>query len=467
METNVVVDSQVNTADLDRMKEFFQSGETLDYDFRKRQLNKLRDTIREYEQQIFDALYADLKKSAEESYASEIGIVQAEISHTLKRLKKWMRPTRLKTNFLNFPSSSRMYHDPRGVVLIIGSWNYPFQLIINPLVGAIAGGNCAVLKPSESAPATSRVVAKMIKEAFDPAYVTVYQGEGSNVVPALMSAFRFDYIFYTGSGGVGRQIYQAAAKDLIPVTLELGGKSPAIVEESADIGAASRRITIGKFINAGQTCVAPDYVLAHESVFDKLISGLRDEIRNFYGEDTSESPDYGRLINNNRFQTLMKALPDEQKIVYGGRHNQDELFLSPTIVTGIGLENPLMKEEIFGPILPVLKFTDREEALKIVKKLDKPLSFYLFSKNAENESWWMRNATFGGGCINNTLWHLSNPNLPFGGVGQSGMGAYHGKYSFDTFTHKKAVLKTPTWFDPKMKYPPFSGKLKLLKRFIR
>lgn len=453
--------------DLTPMRQFFNTGQMIPYEFRKKQLQLLKEMIENNEKEIFDALYKDLKKSKEESYATETGLVIAEISYALKRLHKWMKPKKIKTNFLNFPSSTRIYRDPLGVTLIIGSWNYPFQLLIMPLIGAIAGGNCTVLKPSEGAPATSSILAQLIQKTFSPDYIRVVEGEGSEVVPALMESFRFDHVFYTGSGAVGKLIYQAAAKDLIPVTLELGGKSPAIVEADANIKTTARRIVLGKFVNAGQTCVAPDYVLVHESVKEKLLDEIKKYTEEFFGKVPAESADYGKIINEKRFDTLMSYMNDTGKIIFGGEHNREKLFIAPTLITGVFMQEKIMKEEIFGPLLPIIKYKEREEALTLIRKNEKPLSFYLFSETKETIQWWMDRVSFGGGCVNNTIWHLANPNIPFGGVGGSGIGNYHGRYSFETFTHAKGVMKTPVWFDPNLKYPPFKGKLNFLKKFIK
>lgn len=460
-----VVDFSIQ--ELAQMRRFFDSGSTISYQFRKTQLLKLRELIKQHEEAIFKALNQDLKKGPEESYATETGLVIAEINYALKRLKKWMRPKRVATNLLNFPATSRIYRDPLGVVLVIGSWNYPFQLLVSPVVGAIAGGNCVVLKPSEFAPATSAVIARLFNENFPAEYLRVIEGEGSVVVPAMMQAQKFDHIFYTGSGKVGREIYQNAAADLIPVTLELGGKSPAIVEKNADIRIAAKRIAIGKFLNAGQTCVAPDYVLVHRDNESEFLTELKKAITTFFGSDVASNPDYGRIINTRRFENLVSSLPGPEKIFWGGTHHREGLFFSPTIITGISMDDAVMQEEIFGPLLPVIAFTQKEEALQVIRKFEKSLSFYLFTNNKRDEQWWMERVSFGGGCINNTLWQLSNPNLPFGGVGGSGIGAYHGKYSFETFTHAKAVMSSPTWFDPGIKYPPLTGKLKTFKRFIK
>lgn len=458
---------QVSLKGLQQMRDYFASGATRGYAFRKEQLQKLQQAIRDHEKEIFNALYVDLKKSKEESFATETGLVQAEISYAIKHLKKWMQPKSIKTNLLNFPSATRIYREPLGVALIIGSWNYPFQLTIMPLIGAIAGGNCAVLKPSEVAPATSRVIANLIAATFPKEYISVYEGEGSEVVPALMNAIRFDHIFYTGSAAVAKSIYEAAARELIPVTLELGGKSPAIVEKDADIKTAARRIVLGKFVNAGQTCVAPDYVLAHANIKKELLEELTKTTEKFFGENAAESHDYGRIVNERHFDKLISLLPQQEQIAFGGHHNLDELFLGPTILREVSTDDGLMQEEIFGPILPVISYRDRQEALETISLNPKPLSFYLFTNSKKNEKWWMERVSFGSGCINNTIWHLSNPNLPFGGVGGSGIGAYHGKYSFETFTHGKAVMKTPNWFDPNIKYPPFKGKLGLFRKLFR
>ncbi len=455
------------TGVLSSMRNYFDSGATKEYEFRKKQLLLLLNVIKKNEKEIFAALSEDLKKNPEEAYATETGLVIAEISFAIKRLHKWMRPQKLKTNLLNFPSTSRLYRDPLGVVLIIGSWNYPFQLLISPMVGAIAGGNCAVIKPSEGAPATSHIIAKIFGETFSPDYIRVVEGDGKDVVPAMMDAFRFDHIFYTGSTSVGKSVYQLAAEKLIPVTLELGGKSPAIVEPDADLKISARRIVLGKFVNAGQTCVAPDYLLVHESIVHPLVSEIKSWIRKFYGDDPASNRDYGKIINEKRFDRLISLLHQGGEILHGGKYNRENLYIEPTIVSDVFIDDEIMQEEIFGPLLPVLTYRNREDAVSIINQLKNPLSFYVFSKSKERVNWWVTRLPFGGGCVNNTIWQLSNPHLPFGGVGMSGIGNYHGKYSFDTFTHAKPVMKTPLWFDPSVKYPPFKGKLNLFKKFIK
>ena len=448
---------------LQPMRDFFASGATQSYAFRLKQLRALEASVRKHEDAIARALYADLRKSPEEAFAAETGLVLASIRQAIRELRKWMRPQRVKTDLVNFASSSRIYRDARGVVLIISPWNYPFQLLLIPLVGAIAGGNAALLKPSEFAPATASIMETIIRETFPPEYIQILQGEGGIVVPAAMRDFRFDHVFYTGSAPVGKAIYQMAAADLIPVTLELGGKSPAIVEADADLKVAARRIALGKFLNAGQTCIAPDYLLVHESIYQPFLEQLRQTLRDFYGEDPGQSYSYGRVINEKRFEKLVGYLTNG-KIFAGGRSDRETRYLEPTLLEDVPPDAPLMQEEIFGPILPVVRFSTEAEALALISRHPHPLAFYVFSAKGRH---WMEKVSFGGGCINNASLHFTNPHLPFGGVGNSGIGAYHGRYTFDVFTHAKSVLKTPVWFDPWIKYPPFQGKMKWIKRFIR
>ncbi|MEP7279091.1 MAG: aldehyde dehydrogenase [Bacteroidota bacterium] len=451
---------------LSAVRQYFNSGATRSYAFRKTQLQKLKQAILANEVAVNTALYQDLKKSPEEVYASEMGLLLAEINLCIKNLHKWMQPVRAGTDLVNLPSSSKIYRDPLGVALIIAPWNYPLQLLLIPLAGAIAGGNCAILKPSELAPATAAVIEKICSEAFPSNYIKVVQGDGATVVPQLMNAIRFDHVFYTGSIAVGKSIYQLAAKDLVPVTLELGGKSPAIVEADANLRIAARRIVLGKFLNVGQTCIAPDYLLVHISVKNELLEQIKSCIGQFYGADAADSYDYGRIINEKRFDKLVSYLK-QGTIVYGGQHDKNKLFIAPTLLEDIAPRSTLMTDEIFGPLLPILVFNDTREAMEVVRRNAHPLAFYLFTSSKKKEKEWIDAIPFGGGCINNTDWHFTNHHLPFGGVGKSGMGAYHGKFTFDTFTRQKPVLKTPTWFDPAIKYPSFKGKLKLLKWLFR
>ena len=455
-----------STDQLHALRRYFEAGQARSYKFRKKKLQSLKHVILKYEKEIADALFADLKKSVEESYATETGLVLADINLALKNLRNWMTPRIAATDLVNLPSGSKIYRDPLGVVLIIAPWNYPLQLVLIPLVGAIAGGNCAVLKPSEFAPATATVIEKIITEIFPPDYVKVVSGDGAEVVPAMMKNFRFDHVFYTGSISVGRAIYMMAAEQLVPVTLELGGKSPAIVEPDANLSTAVRRITLGKFINAGQTCIAPDYVLVHDAIRDKFIPKLKETITKFYTDHPETSYDYGRIINNKRFDKLISYLRTG-KIVTGGQHDRSKLYIAPTVLEDVSMDSPLMNEEIFGPVLPLIGYRTTDEAIKIVERNPNPLAFYLFTKNKKIQREWIEKVSFGGGCINNTDWHFTNHYLPFGGVGNSGIGAYHGKYTFNTMTREKPLMKTPNWFDPSIKYPPLKGRLKLFKWFIR
>lgn len=448
------------------LRSFFETGATKPLSYRKQQLRKLKAAMDKYEQEIFQALYTDLKKSPEECWVTENGFVHSEISYALKHLEDWMQPERVSTNLLNLPSKSFIIPEPLGVVLIISPWNYPFQLLFTPLVGAIAAGNCVVLKSSEFAPATSALMQKLIGETFDPAYIFFTSGDGAVEIPQMMKNFIFDHVFYTGSTAVGKLIYQMAAENLVPATLELGGKSPCVVEEDADIKVAAKRIAMTKFSNAGQMCVAPDYVLVHQSRKEEFLNTVKKVIVDFFGVDPSASENYGRIINTKQFDRLLKYLNDG-KIVHGGKADRNKLFLEPTLIDEPSVNSPIMTEEIFGPILPILGFTKKEEALQIISKNKNPLAFYVFTSSKSKEKQWLSAVPFGGGCVNNASWHLTNHHLPFGGRGYSGSGHYHGKFSFLTFSHRKSIMKTPTWFDPSIKYPPFKGKLKLFKWVIR
>lgn len=451
---------------LNDCRNFFSSGATKSYTWRKEQLKKLKAAIQQYEAEIYAALYADLKKSKEECWVTENGLVLAELNHAISNLEEWMEPERKSTNLLNFPSSSYVLKEPLGVVLIIAPWNYPFNLLINPLIGAIAAGNCVVLKPSEHAPASEAVMKKMIETVFPKEYILYTQGDGSVMVPEMMKNFAFDHVFFTGSTATGKEIYKMAAEKLVPVTLELGGKSPCIVEADAAVKVAARRIAMTKFSNAGQMCVAPDYVLVHHSQKEKLVKELRNAIRDFFGNDPSSSDNFGKIINERQFNRLLQYL-EEGNILEGGHSDLSKLYIAPTLIDGVNLSDKIMQEEIFGPVLPILPFREKEEALKIIEANKNPLAFYVFTSGSKKEKEWINSVAFGGGCVNNASLHLTNDALPFGGRGTSGIGNYHGRYSFDTFSHSKAVMRSPTWFDPAMKYPPFTGKLKLFKWFIR
>lgn len=450
---------------LAKMRDYFASGATRSEAFRKEQLLALKHAIKKNEAAINEALYADLRKSPEEVWVAETGIVLEEINNALKNLTRWMRPKKVRTNLLNLPSSSRIEAEPFGLTLIIAPWNYPLQLLLNPLVGAIAAGNCAVLKPSELAPATSALLKKMVDETFSPSYVACVEGDGAEVVPALLREGKFDHVFYTGSTAVGRIVYKLAADQLIPVILELGGKSPCVIESDASLTVAAKRIALTKYNNAGQICVAPDYILVHASVKEKFIAELIKTLTQFFSEHPQLCPHYGRIINEKQFDRLVSYLP-QGKVIYGGQHDRGTKFMAPTLLDDVALDAPVMNEEIFGPLLPILSYQSRKEALAIINRHPNPLAFYLYTNSRNNEKEWLQQVPAGGACVNNSVFHLLNHHLPFGGRGNSGLGAYHGKYSFDTFSHFKSVLRTPVWPDPSIKYPPFKGKLGLFKKLL-
>lgn len=451
---------------LQGMRQYFDSGATRTGAFRRRQLKAFKASLVKYEQELYTALYTDLKKVPEECWFTENGLLMQEINHTLNHLDNWMQPRSAGTNLVNLPSSSYLYPSPLGVVLIIGPWNFPLQLLLIPMVGAIAAGNAVVLKPSEYAPATAAVIEKMIKDTFPEELVQVAQGDGAKLVPEMMNQFRFDHVFYTGSIPVGKAIYQLAAKDLVPVTLELGGKDPCVVEADANLTVAARRIVLGKFSNAGQMCVSPDYLLVHTSVKERLLELMKKYIIQFFGEDPAATYGYNKIINEKNFDRLVNYL-SQGKIIAGGTHDRTTLFIAPTILEEVSPDAPVMQEEIFGPVLPVFTFTDKEQALALIRRNPNPLSFYIFTGSRQKEQEWIEQVQFGSGCVNNTAMQFTNHHLPFGGVGQSGIGAYHGRKTFDVFTHYKSVMKTPAWFDPALKYPPLKGKMRLLKFFIK
>lgn len=451
---------------LQNLRIFFNQMHTRSYAFRQQQLLLLKNAVLKYEDALHKSLYIDLKKSPEECWVTETGFLLSEINNALKHLKKWMQPKKVATNLLNFPSKSFIYQEPLGVVLIVAPWNYPAQLLLTPLVGAIAAGNCAVLKPSEFAPATAAVLKKIMEETFSNHYILFVEGDGATIVPRLMQNFKFDHVFYTGSTAVGKKVYEMAAAQLTTVTLELGGKSPCVVESDADIEVAARRIVVSKFSNAGQMCVAPDYLLVHQSVREPMLNALKKYLQQFFSTNPETDYNYGKIINLKQWQRLVGYL-QQGTIIYGGRHRQASLYIEPTLLCNVPPEASIMNEEIFGPLLPIFSFQNFDEAKILIGHNPNPLAFYVFTQSREKEKRWIENVSFGGGCVNNTAWHLTNLNLPFGGRGSSGVGAYHGRHSFQTFSHQKAVLKTPTWFDLKIKYPPFEGKLKLFKKFIK
>jgi aldehyde dehydrogenase (NAD+) len=448
------------------LQQFYQVGNTRSYAFRKAQLKALLAAIKEHETEITNALYADLKKSPEEAYTTEIGFIYQEINYTLQHLQSWMQPQKVSTPLALQPSSSYIHRDPLGISLIIAPWNYPFQILMAPLIGAIAGGNCAILKPSEFTPATTSIVTSIIKKTFSPNYIAIVEGDGSTQVPYIINNFAINHIFFTGSIAVGKLIAQLAAPKLIPTTLELGGKSPCIVDDTANLQVAAKRIIWGKFTNAGQTCVAPDYVLVHKKVKDAFLQLCTEAIEKFYTSNPLQSYDYGKIINAKRWHTLTSYLK-EATVVFGGITNEEKLYISPTIVENVVMNSTLMQEEIFGPILPLIEYSTNEQAREIIEQDANPLSLYIFSGNTSTQKYFTKNIAFGGGCINNTLVHLGNPSLPFGGVGNSGVGQYHGVYSFEAFTRPKSIVKTNTLFDPSLKYPPYKGMLKWLKLLLK
>ena len=404
------------TNQLSAMRHFFDSGVTKPYQFRKEQLHKLKKAVLEHEQDLYDALFTDLKKSPEETWVTETGFLLAEINNTIKNFRRWMEPERTATNLLNLPSSSYVIREPLGVVLVIGPWNYPMNLLFTPLAGAMAAGNCVVLKPSEFAPATAAVMKKIIEENFAPEYILYVEGAGAEVIPQMMNNFVFDHVFYTGNTTVGKIIYKMAAEHLVPVTLELGGKSPCVVESDANIKVAARRIGMTKFSNAGQMCVAPDYVLVHESKKEELLKELKTTITKFFGDKPEDSYNYSKMINEKQFNRVLNYLA-QGTLVHGGRNDKEKLFIEPTILTDVPFDAVVMKDEIFGPVLPVISFASADEVKNIISRNPNPLAFYVFTSSKKKEKEWLESVAFGGGCVNNASWHLTNHNLPFGGAG--------------------------------------------------
>lgn len=445
-------------------KEYFQSGATLPLEFRLVQLRSLYRGIKRFEPQILEALRSDLGKSAEESYMSEIGMCLTEIRHTARHLREWSRPQRVPTPLMHFPGSSRIVREPRGVCLIIAPWNYPFLLAVGPMISAIAAGNCVTLKPSEYAPATAAVLEKMLDVCFEGRFCRTVTGGAE--VSAAETARPYDMIFFTGSTAVGRKVMAAAAQNLTPVVLELGGKSPCIVDETADLSVAAARIIWGKCLNSGQTCVAPDYVLVARSRKDALIREMQKAICRFYGEDPCENSAYPRIVSERHFDRLAAMLPEDPAV--GGRVDRESLKIEPTLIeTTLNNQSPLMTEEIFGPLLPIVPYDNIHEALGYILSRPRPLALYLFSRNRKLQRRVVETIPFGGGCINDTISHITTPYLPFGGTGDSGMGAYHGRCGYETFTHAKSILSKPFRPDLPVRYPPLTGKLDLLHKILR
>ena len=453
----------MNYADiLQQQKTFFNGHATKDLNFRKAQLQKLKKVVKSNEKLLYDAIYQDFGKSEFETFGTEISFIYKDIDYYLKNLKSFAKPKNVLTNIVNQMGSSKIVFEPLGNCLVIGAWNYPYQLTLTPVIAAIAAGNTCMIKPSELPENTMKAMAKLINENFDPQFLYVVEG-GVEETTAILK-LRFDKIFFTGSPRVGKIVYKAAAEHLTPVTLELGGKSPAFVTEKADLQIAARRIVWGKFINAGQTCVAPDYLYVAENIKAKFLKVLIEEIkkRNY----TDNVDHYCKIINERNFDRLEKMI-DREKVVFGGETNREKRYISPTVLDHVTWEDAVMQEEIFGPILPILTYKNLETAMQTVVEGEKPLSAYLFSNDAKEQELFTEKLSFGGGCINDTLMHLSNDRLPFGGVGNSGIGHYHGKFGFEAFSHQKAILKKSNYLEPELKYPPYSdAKLNILKKLL-
>lgn len=445
-------------------QDFFSAGLTVDYPFRKKQLEKLLEAITKHEKEILEALKKDLNKSEFEGYITEVGLVRQEIRHTLKSLKKWMKPKREKTPLAHFISSSKSYRDPYGTVLIMAPWNYPFQLVMLPLIGALAAGNCVILKPSDYSSFTTQVIEKIIREIYEENYVYVATG-GREKNKELLNQ-KFDYLFFTGGATVGKLVMESAAKNLTPLTLELGGKSPCIVDASANLRLSAKRIIWGKLVNAGQTCVAPDYLLVDECIKDELIREMQKWIQTFFGNHPEKNSEYPAIINQKHLDRL-KGLVENHPHKVGGAICEETRQMAPTLIWDVDVESDLMKEEIFGPILPIITYQKWEEVKPFIAAREKPLALYLFTTSKDHEEEVLKSISFGGGCINDVIIHVSNAYLPFGGVGASGMGSYHGKKSFDTFSHQKGIMKKFNILDIPLRYAPYKDHLKWIKKIMK
>ena len=449
---------------LKKQREFFNTGKTKNVKYRLEHLKKLKKSILENEEEIKKALKLDLNKSESESYMTEIGMTLSELSYDIRHVKSWCKNKRVGTPLAHFPSRSFISKEPYGITLILSPWNYPFMLLIEPLIGAICAGNCAVLKPSEFAPNTANVIEKIIKECFEEDYVTVIQGD-KDVSQGLIEK-KFDYIFYTGGTKVGKIVMQEASKNLVPVTLELGGKSPCIIDSKYNIHLAAKRLLFGKLLNAGQTCIAPDYVLVNENVKEELIEELKKVLKEFLGENPIKNEDYPKIVNERHFERLSNLIEGE-KILVGGKTDKKLLKIEPTILDNPKIDSKVMSEELFGPILPIITYKTIEDAIAYVKKFEKPLALYMFTNDKKIQNKIMNELSFGGGCINDTIIHIANSNMGFGGVGYSGIGNYHGKRSFDTFSHERSITKK-YGLDLPMRYMPYNDfKDKLIRMFLK
>ncbi|EOT2968140.1 aldehyde dehydrogenase [Clostridium perfringens] len=451
---------------INKQREYFSTGETKDINFRIEKLKKLRDVLKSEEEKVFEALKKDLMKSSFESYVTEVAMVYDEINMHIKNIKKWSKKRRVKTPLVQFPAKSFIQLEPYGVVLIIGPFNYPFMLTMDPLIGAIAAGNTAVIKPSESAPETSKILKEILEKVFDEKYVLHVNSErGKEVVEELLKE-KFDYIFFTGSATVGKIVMKAASQYLTPVTLELGGKSPCIIDKDCKLELAARRIVWGKLLNSGQTCVAPDYLYVHKDIEEEFIKKLEEEIKNQFGDNPLESKDYSKMVNEREFNRVLSYI-DKEKLVFGGNYNRKTFQIEPTILKNVTWNDPVMEREIFGPIFPILPFENLDEVIRLVNSKDKPLAIYYFSEDKNKIEKVLNSTSSGGVTINDTLVHVSSSYLPFGGVGNSGMGEYHGKYSFDLFSNKKGIMNRKTFLDLKIRYDPFQNKLTIVKKIMK
>ncbi len=442
------------------------TGATLPYRARRDALRALRDAVRRHEQAILEAVHADMRRPAFEGRLSEVGLVHGAIAHTLRHLREWMRPQEVSTPLSVQPATSTVHRRPLGVVLIVAPWNYPVLLLLAPLVAAIAAGNCAVLKPSEKAPKSAAMLERIIADAGLHQWATVVLGEGADVVPALMDGFRFDHLFFTGSARVGALVAGMAAQRLVPVTLELGGKSPAIVDRTAKVDLAAKRIAWGKCFNAGQTCISPDHALVHADVMEPFIAAFARHITAFFGDDPQRSPHFARIIDDQRFAVLRAHLA-HGTVRVGGGHDAADRYIAPTLLTDVPPDAPPMREEIFGPILPVVPWREKEEVVATVQRNPTPLAAYIFGRDERTIRYLHERIAFGGGCVDHTLAHFGNAELPFGGVGTSGMGRYHGRHGFDAFSHVQGLVRAATWCDPGVQYPPYTkGKYALLRKVL-
>lgn len=445
-------------------REFFRTKKTIDIDFRRENLKKLQDALARYENKIYDAFWTDLHKAKMEVFGTEIGMVVKEIKHHYKKVKKWAKPTRVLTDMLNLGATSRIYHEPYGVVLIMSPWNYPLQLALSPLVGAISAGNCVMLKPAHYSANVSNLMKEMITEIYPPEYISIFTGD--RTVNQAVLEQRFDMIFFTGSPFLGKVVMEKASKNLTPVVLELGGKSPCIVERDANLDVAAQRISFGKFLNSGQTCIAPDHLFVHSDVKNEMLEKIKGCIIKFFGTDPEKSGDFGRIITEQQFERVEKLMRSGGTIFHGGRVNKATRYIEPTIIDNITYDDPIMQEEIFGPLLPVIEYTRLEDVIGMINDHEKPLAMYFFSASNEKRDLLLSSTSSGGGCVNDTIMHVANPRLPFGGVGNSGMGYYHGKFSFDVFSHDRSILQKTTKVNPTIPYPPYKNKLRWVKPFL-